>query len=585
MSELNDKKLMKILLISIAVLIAGGLGALGIGLADGADAAHPASLGGVTRWPAVDTTIAATPRPGSAGWTIAAPAHLPSNPKQAALVRRGMFLTVAGDCMPCHSVAGEPEFAGGRAVGTPFGTVFSTNITPSRRDGIGTWTDRQFYDAVHDGIDPGRSLVVFPKYEYPVMPYTAYSKLSYSDVMAIKAYLDSLAPVRIENRPDTMFFPTDLRAGMLAWRMLFFHPHPMRYHKGWDQNVRHGAYLVQALEHCDACHTPRNIAMATIHARYLAGGHITDQSWYAPNITDSRADGLGAWSDKAILTYLHDDGDMKQGAPFGKMKTVVDDSLSRMPRRDVQDIVDYLRTVRPLRSHIPPAVGSGSIVAGKTLYNDECARCHLKSGAGVPGNIPNLALNQAVWNGPPDDAIAMMLNGFEPWHKNQTAMPMFGATLSDSQIAAIANYIRTAWGNRGTADATANIVAALRPVATMEVDLNTGSTTASMTDDGKTRVFNDIAGRVWVNGNRTDCRMTADFSSEYGINPVLLGGACADQGNAFIGRATINGKVTPVSLHVNQVIRSNRVIGLDLTGSLGGGHVLDEHIALTTANY
>jgi mono/diheme cytochrome c family protein len=571
-------------IVSVGLML-GGFVVTGLVHDAHADAKAAASKG-VTTWPDTETTVAAKPKVGNEGWDIPQPAAMPSDPKQAALIKKGMFLTVAGDCLPCHSVPGEPAFAGGRAVGTPFGTVFSTNLTSSKRYGIGSMTDKQFYAAVHDGISPGSSLLVFPKYEYPVMPYTAYSKLTYSDVMAIKAYLDSLAPVAIKNRPDTMFFPTDLRAGMLAWRLLFFNPHPVHYKQGWSQKVRHGAYLVQALAHCNACHTPRNIAMASIHARYLAGGHIIDQAWYAPNITNSRSDGLGSWSDQAILTYLHDGGDMKRGAAFGKMKSVVDDSLSRMPTADVQDIVAYLRTVKPLKSHAPAVLASaGSVAAGKTLYNDECARCHMKSGEGANHNIPNLAHNQAVWNGKPIDLIGIMLGGFEPWHKDQTAMPMFGATLSDGQIADITNYVRTAWGNRGKPDATANTVAALRPQATMEVDLDTGSTVASLSEGGKTRKFDDISGRVWVNGNRTDCRMKADFSNQYDKNPLLLGGACASQGNEFIGRATIGGKVTPVLLGVRQVIEGGHVVGLDLSGDIGGGRMLDERIALKTVNY
>ncbi len=585
--EKKFRKLQGILLAgvaSVAVLL-GGFAVMHL-VQDAQADAKASTAAGVTNWSDAETTVAAKPKVGGVGWDIPKPVNVPSDPKQAALVKKGMFLTVAGDCLPCHSVAGEPALAGGRAVGTPFGTVFSTNLTPSKRYGIGNMTDKQFYAAVHGGIEPGSSLLVFPKYEYPVMPYTSYSKLTYPDVMAIKAYLDSLAPVAIKNRPDTMFFPTDLRAGMLAWRLLFFNPHPVHYKAGWRQNVRHGAYLVQALAHCNACHTPRNIAMASINARYLAGGHIIDQAWYAPNITNSKSDGLGSWSDQAILTYLHDGGDMKQGAAFGKMKSVVDDSLSRMPKADVQDIVDYLRTVKPLKTHFPAVVASaGSVAAGKTLYNDECARCHMKNGEGANNNIPNLAHNQAVWNGRPVDLIGIMLGGFEPWHKDQTAMPMFGATLTDGQIADITNYVRTAWGNRGKSDATANTVAALRPQATMEVDLDTGSTKASLSEGGKTRKFDDISGRVWVNGNRTDCRMKADFSNQYGKNPVLLGGACASQGNEFIGRATVGGKVTPVLLRVRQVIDGGHVVGLDLSGDIGGGRMLDEQIALKTVNY
>ncbi|GAA5265220.1 hypothetical protein ACOSOMT5_P1645 [Acidiphilium sp. MT5] len=573
------------------ILIGALIGALSasfvaamISIAWGAHSAAP-PLGGVTTWSAAATRVATDPKPGMSGSILPAPAPMQDHPQQAALIRKGYFLTVAGDCMPCHSVAGEPAYAGGRAVGTPFGTVFSPNITPSKRDGIGAWTNQQFWNAMHNGIDPGHSLLVFPKYQYPVMPYTAYSKLTRADVMAIKAYLDSLAPVRIKNRANTMLFPTDLRAGLLAWRLLYFHPHPVRDQPGWTKNTRRGAYLVQALEHCDACHTPRNIAMATITSRFLAGGHITAQSWYAPNITNAKSDGLGAWSNHAILTYLRDDGDMHQGAPFGKMKTVVDDSLSRLPKQDVRDIVDYLRTIKPQTSAESTINNSGSIAAGKTLYHDECARCHQNNGEGVKNNIPNLAHNQALWNGKPDNLIAMMLGGFQPWHPGQSAMPRFGAILSDRQIAAIANYVRTSWGNRGQPDATAATVARLRPLETIEVDLNTGSTEASLRHQSTTRRFTDIKGRLWFNGNRTDCRMTATLATEYGKRPIYLAGACADQGDKLIGRATIGNKTIPIVLRVQQGYTANHITSVRFYGALGADRTLNARVALTTVNY
>ena len=575
------------------ISVAISLTALALTLATTAWASHPTTPSGVTAWPQAATRIATKPKPGQPGITLPNPARWPRNQTQAALIRRGRFLAVAGDCLPCHSLVGEPAFAGGRAVGTPFGTVFSPNITPSKRDGIGAWTNQQFWRALHNGIEPGASLLVFPKYEYPVMPDTAYSKLTYPDVMAIKAYLDSLAPAPIKNRADTMAFPTNLRAGLLAWRLLYFHPHPVRDQPGWSRNTKRGAYLVQALAHCDACHTPRNIAMASIHSRYLAGGPILAQAWYAPNITQSKQDGIGAWSNHALLAYLHDNGDMTQGAPFGKMKTVVDDSLSRLPKHDVSDIVDYLRTIKPQPSAFPAARNTGSLAAGQILYHDECARCHQDNGVGVTNNIPNLAHNQAVWNGSPNNLIAMMLGGFAPWHPNQTAMPRFGSILSDQQIAAIANYVRVSWGNRGKPDATSGRVAALRAKKTIIIDLNTGSTRATLTSSAQPRRFTTITGRLWFNGNRTDCRLNADFSRRSGKHPILLAGTCTDHGNALQGHATLNGKTIPVSLRLQQIYTGNHITALNLSGDLSENlpgaarqpQRLDAQIALTTVNY
>lgn len=585
MPDANDKKFRKLQFISIAAGLGAGLVAVGIGLASGAGKSIN-DQHGVTNWPASETKISLKPRAGLSGWDIPKPVTMPSDPKQAAMVKRGEFLTVAGDCMPCHSVAGEPEFAGGRAVGSPFGAVYSPNITPSKRFGIGKFSDQQFYRVLHNGITPGSSLLVFPKYLYPTMPYSAYSKLTYSDVMAIKAYLDTLAPQQIKNRPNTMSFPTNIRAGLWAWRLLYFSPKPVKYQAGWSSSVKHGAYLVQALEHCSACHTPRNIAMASIDSRYLSGGHLIAQTWYAPDITASKSQGLGSWSDATLLNYLRDDGSIKRGAPFGKMKSVVDDSLSRMPASDVQDIVAYLRTVKPLHSHVPKVADAASIVQGKQVFADECARCHQADGKGVAKNFPNLANNEAVWGGKPYSVIGMILGGFQPWHPGQSAMPNFGATLSDGQIAAVTNYVRTAWGNRGAADATANTVAGLRSVAVDEVDLDTGTTAATVTDGTKTRHFSDISGRIWFAGDRVNCRMTAVFSTRFGKRPLALGGACASDGNQFIGRATVNGRTHPVVLRLHQIIAESHVTGIELSGPIGGkGQRLDARIDFVSANY
>jgi hypothetical protein len=174
--------------------------------------------------PAANTAIAATAPNNLPGWTIPTPPN-PSDP----VIARGEYLTVAGDCLPCHSVEGQPPFSGGLAVGSPVGAVFSPNITPSKKYGIGNYTDQQFWNVLHNGIAPGSSLLIFPKYLYPSMPYDAYSKLSYSDVMAIKAYLMSLPPAEIPNRGTQIPFPFNTRAALLGWRILFFHPQPVQY--------------------------------------------------------------------------------------------------------------------------------------------------------------------------------------------------------------------------------------------------------------------------------------------------------------------------------------------------------------------
>lgn len=570
---------------AIAVLMLGGMSVFAARVAFSAsDLGHEAAIAPV---------IAADPAPGMSGMVIPEPAHAARDPAQAALIARGRYLTVAGDCMPCHTVPGGQAFAGGQAVETPFGAVFSPNITPSKRFGIGNWTDQQFWAALHQGIGPGRSLLVFPKYLYPVMPYTSYSKLSHGDVMAIKAYLDSLQPAQNPDRPSQMDFPFDVRAGLLAWRLVFFDPKPVQYQPGWSPAVRNGAYLVQALEHCSACHTPRNIAMATEPAHYLAGGHIVSQSWFAPNISSSKQYGVGAWDAASLVTYLHDDGDLQKGAAFGPMKEVVDDSLSRLPVADVQDIAAYLQTAtKPQHTPPPPADHAASPKLGQAVYASYCARCHEASGQGVARNFPNLAHNQALWEGQPINVVSMVLGGFQPWHPDQSSMPAFGQTLTDTQIAAVTNYIRSAWGEqpegRNNADATAAEVAAWRATSDDEIGLDDGTTKASLMQSSGRSTLAQISGHLTFSHNRRNCMIDARFLPVEGgasATPIHLAGACADDGQQIIGDVTMNGQTHKVRLGVRDILNGAHVAGLAITGPIAGGATLHAHIAFVTANY
>ena len=499
--------------------------------------------------------ITVNPPPGINADPIAQPVSMPADPSQAALIKRGEYLAVAGDCQYCHSVPGGAPFAGGQPVQTPFGDLSSPNITPDKKFGIGNWTDAQFWNALHNGIGPGRSLLVFPHYLYPLMPWQNYNKLSRPDVMAIKAYLDSIQPVAQEDRPSQMHFPFTIRAGLLAWRLLFFRDHPIHYDPSWSPQVRDGAFLVQALGHCSECHTQRNLLMATEPSRYLAGGHILAQSWYAPNITMSKTDGIGGWSANDLFKFLYRDGAVGTGAPYGPMKEVVDDSLSRLPASSVQDIVAYLQSGTPdLPSDIPPAPATQRVSGdGAKLYADNCARCHGGNGEGVDNNFPNLAGNESVWDGPPQDIESMILGGFQPWHSGQSSMPEFNQVLSDREIAAIANYVRTSWGNKGVADATASGVAQERLLSSDWVRLNTGTTVAQLQSGGTSESFDDISGKLEMFGHHQNCMLNAHFTDDAPSaekKSVYLEGACAKQGSELDGLMVIDGKPYPAALKV-----------------------------------
>jgi len=557
------------LFLALGAVLAFGGALLLNGLAQGANV----DSGGT------QNAVAAAAPGGLTGWVIPAPVNMPTDPAQAAIIERGRYLTVAGDCLPCHSVQGQPPFSGGLAVGSPVGAVYSPNITPDKTYGIGNYTDQQFWNVLHNGIAPGSSLLVFPKYLYPSMPYDAYSKLSYSDVMAIKAYLMSLPPANVPDKATQIPFPFNTRAALLGWRILFFRARPVQYDPSWSPQVRNGAFLVQALEHCSDCHTPRNILFGSEAQKFLAGGHILAQSWYAPNISSS-PDGVGSWQPAALLNYLHDGGMLGAGAPFGPMQEVVHDSLSRLPESDVQDIVAYLQTGTTAQAtpsaDLAPAGGAGQ---GAQVYADNCARCHGADGAGVQNNFPNLAGNQAVWAGPPNNVIAMVLGGFGPWHNDQSAMPAFRHVLSDAQIAAVANYVRISWGNKGAADADADLVARLSAETDTQITLDAGTMQASLREGGVVQQYGEVTGLFQRTGDKLNCQLDANLVASDPAKDMHLAGICGQGGTIVNALASTGGQTAPVAL----TLRGNGP-GIDLDGKLPDGSSLTAHIDLVSTN-
>jgi mono/diheme cytochrome c family protein len=225
----------------------------------------------------------------------------------------------ASDCMACHTQTGGTPFAGGRAIGTPFGTLYSSNITPDADTGIGSWTDDQFYAALHDGVGHGLG------YLYPVMPYTSYTKMTREDVLAIKAYLFSLKPVFSPLPPNGLSFPFDIRATLFVWRELFFRPGTFVANPAHSPEWNRGAYLVEGPGHCGECHSPRNALGATETSASLSGGQV--QQWVAPNISSDPLSGIGDRSIADIATFLRKGSYRTMGVAFGPMQEVVHDSL------------------------------------------------------------------------------------------------------------------------------------------------------------------------------------------------------------------------------------------------------------------
>jgi mono/diheme cytochrome c family protein len=372
----------------------------------------------------------------------------------------GLYMERAADCMACHTQPGGTPFAGGRGIGTPFGTLYSPNITPDPDTGIGSWTDDQFYAALHDGIGHGVG------YLYPVMPYTSYTKTTRADVLSIKAYLFSLKPVYSPPLPNGLNFPFDIRDTLFVWRELFFRPGTYVPNPAHSAEWNRGAYLVQGPGHCGECHSPRDALGGTETSASLSGGQV--QQWIAPNISSDPLAGLGDRSVSDIVKFLHTGVDGHLGMAFGPMGEVVRDSLRYLTDEDITSIAVYLKEGpdRPETAADADAT-PGTLRRGQALYLQNCAQCHRDNGRGIPGMIPNLAGNAAITADRPNDIAAAILNGVQgvsPIH-----MPSFAGALGDRDIADIANYIRVSWANKAVPDASAAMVASVRATSQLGV--------------------------------------------------------------------------------------------------------------------
>lgn len=388
----------------------------------------------------------------SAPPALAAPAPAAPADDAMAQVRRGEYLARAGDCIACHTQPAGKLFAGGRAMPTPFGTLYSTNITTDPKTGIGTWSADDFYATLHTGRAPGGKLL------YPAMPFADYTKVTRADSDAMYAYLRSVPPVAQPNRPNDLRFPYDNRALIIGWRTLFFTEGTYKPDPAQSAAWNRGAYLVQGLGHCGMCHTPINALGGNSQSKAFEGGLIPMQEWYAPSLTSNREAGLGTWSLKEISDLLRA-GVSPRSAVYGPMAEVVYDSLQYLSDEDIHAVSIYLKSLTenapPPKgaSAVPPAESSLLMVLGKSVYDHRCAGCHGDDGRGSPVAWPPLAGNQSIQMTSAVNPIRMVLNGgFPPGTQENPmpyGMPPFAQVLSDDEVAAVVTYIRTSWGNRG----------------------------------------------------------------------------------------------------------------------------------------
>ncbi|HXL31237.1 MAG TPA: cytochrome c [Bradyrhizobium sp.] len=406
------------------------------------------------------------PKVALADYRGANPAGVPAALAQASVVERGAYLARAADCMVCHTTAGGKEYAGGLGFKLPFGTLYSTNITPDKETGIGNYSDQDFLAAMHRGIRRDGARL------YPAMPFTSYTYISDADALAIKAYLFSLPPVRAAASENTLTFPFNQRWAMGFWSALFnpdtrFQPDTSKSPE-WNR----GAYLAEALAHCGECHTPRNLAFA-LNNRLKFAGAVT-AGWRAFNISSDKTTGVGAWRDDDLVSYLsigHADG---HGTASGPMGEAVDHSLSKLAPEDIRAVVAYLRSVPPTASTDLPATLAPSAPAshrdgggapdprGKMVFEGACVSCHGWSGE---SSISPFATLTGAWavNDPGATNVAQIVISGTKRHTPEGAvsMPAFGNAYSDVEIAAVANYVTARFGSK-PAHMTAQDVAALR---------------------------------------------------------------------------------------------------------------------------
>lgn len=401
----------------------------------------------------IEDVVAQTSKPAP---TKAAPAA----PANASEIQRGEYLARAGDCVACHTTRGGAPFAGGLEIPTPFGRLYSPNITPDRETGIGKWTADDFWQALHFGRMPNGQPY------YPAFPYNNYTRVTRADADAMFAYLKSIPPVRRKNRPQEMSFPYNQRALLNGWRALYFEPGEYEPAPTQSAEWNRGAYLVQGLGHCDACHTGRNFLGATRRDDPFAGGVMPVQEWYAPSLTN-RESGLATWEIEDIVRFLHS-GVSRHGAVYGPMAQVVYDSLQYLTEADVRAMAVYLKSLVPRGSaeamvqvRPTPQQSRALFEQGGKIYERWCAECHGGNGAGAPPAYPPLASNQSISMDSPVNPVRMvMFGGFPPaTAKNPRpyGMPPFAQTLNDDEIAAVVTYIRQSWGNRAPPVAAAEV--------------------------------------------------------------------------------------------------------------------------------
>ncbi|MBE7216851.1 MAG: cytochrome c [Caulobacteraceae bacterium] len=369
---------------------------------------------------------------------------IPDTSPNAGQVRRGQYLVAVGDCMSCHTRSSGEPLAGGLGLNTPFGVIYSPNITSDRATGVGGWSADTFYRAMHEGKGAhGEQL-------YPAFPYPWFTHVSRADDDAILAYLKTTPAVRYTPPGNRLPFPLNIRFMVKGWNLLFFRPSAgFRADPARSAEWNRGAEIVGGLGHCSACHSPKNILGADKKGQFLRSGVL--DNWTAPNLTGDPHVGLGGWSVDDITEYLKTGRNARAGAA-GSMAEAVSYSTSLMTDGDRHAIAVYLKSLPPSPAADPPAPDAAAMRRGAAVYSDACASCHLAEGQGQPRYFPPLRGDTMAQQQDATGLLHLILAGGRtaptPTRPTPLSMPSFAWKLDNQEVADVATYIRNSWGSR-----------------------------------------------------------------------------------------------------------------------------------------
>ncbi len=423
-------------------------------------------INAVTRWLATQVALKQGPKsavqaalqpdsPALKCGSVQARNEAPLSPQQS----QGLYLSRIGNCQACHTAQGGVPLAGGKAIETPFGVVFSSNLTPDAQTGIGRWSAADFWQALHEGRSKDGHLLT------PAFPFTDLTQVTRQDADALFAYLQTLAPQKNEVKPNTLSWPFNTQWALQVWRALYFKPTAFKPDPKQTADWNRGAYLVNGLSHCGACHTPRNALGASRGDRAFKGAVLASQGqWVAPGLLSPQEGGVQNESIKSISNLLQN-GMTQKGYVRGPMAEVVYKGTQYLSDADAKSIGVYLKSL----GNSPAAPGPQGVIEdskghshGAALYKEHCESCHGKEGQGSPPGFPALAGNRHVTTSQVGNLInTVLLGGIPPTtaaNPLPPGMPPFRTLLSDKEVADVLTHTRQSWGHQAPAITTLDVI-------------------------------------------------------------------------------------------------------------------------------